>query len=181
MTIENLSYYGYIKELYRIADISEEQIMLLNAYNAYISSNKDFKYNKTYLDDSIDNFKLCLLAFRDKLKLTRDFAERLSKKYDSLNNWIIIVDDVFIIDSKFNFSLLIDKIKSEDEVSGILVKCLEKFNLFSLNKNYIKVMYFDQINNRDYTESLKMKDSIEILYLVSKELKEKVKNEKDVV
>lgn len=177
MNMINLSNYDYIRKIYEMVEVSEEHVRLLNSYNNYICGNKNFVYNKSYLDDSIDNFKLCLSTFANKVKFTKDFAENLSEKYDSLNNWIIIVEDVFMIDSNFKFSLLIDKITGSDGFSNTLMKSLEKFNVFYLNKEYIKFMYFNQIDNRDYTEFLEMKDSIRILNLVSKELKEKEYNE----
>lgn len=165
----DLNYYKYIKTIYDIKNIDQD---LLRLFNEYISSNKDFKYNKSYLDDSIGDFMECVNAFKRKQEFVKNTKKSLSKKYKSLNNWIIILDNVFMIDSQFNLSLLTDTINSyNDKTKYILKQQLEQFNLYSMDHNNIKIYYYNTQSEADYTQSKNINKSFNILNLVSKELK----------
>ena len=80
----DLIYYKYIKTLYNIKDVDTDiDKNILRLFNEYISSNKDFKYNKSYLDDSVEDFMNCVNTFKKKQKFVEEAKEKLSKKY----NW----------------------------------------------------------------------------------------------
>lgn len=63
----DLIYYQYIDTLCDIDDAKINiSIPILKLFNEYISSNTDFKYNKTYLDDSVEDFANCINMFNKK-------------------------------------------------------------------------------------------------------------------
>lgn len=138
MKDQDLAFYQYLETLNTINEIDDK---LLQLFNEYIASNQNFKYNKTYLNDSIEGFKLCISAFKEKSRMVKQFAETLSKKYFSLGDWVIIIDNIFVIDCDFKQLLLTEMINphSNNETHYILKQQLNMFNLFSLNNKQIKV------------------------------------------
>ncbi len=151
----DLIYYEYINDLCD-TDIVDEK--LLRLFSVYISSNRDFKYNATYLIDSIEKFKDNIAAFQRKREKVIRFAEILSKQYVTPCNWIIILDDVFIIDDDFNFSTLTTFLKENDfsnnklqRIEGIAKYHLKLFNLFAINCKTVKSAYYNLADERKYT------------------------------
>lgn len=174
---DELIHYEYIDDLCSI-DIMDEK--LLQIFSIYISSNRDFKYNTTYLIDSIANFKNIIETFRNKKERIIKFSESLSKNYVTPCDWIIILDDVFLIDNYFRFSTLTTFVKNYNSANGknssqvsekIIKYHLKQFNLFSLKHKEIKVVYYNLTDERnysymgDFSDQLKLFDLVESDYI----------------
>lgn len=168
----DLIYYKYIKTLYNIKDVDTDiDKNILRLFNEYISSNKDFKYNKSYLDDSVEDFINCVNTFKKKQKFVEEAKEKLSKKYKSLQKWIIIFDNIFIVDSSYTLSLLTDIIDNcDNKIKYILNQQIEQFNFYSTNHNNIKIYYYNTESEADFSQTGNINQSFELLKLISMEL-----------
>lgn len=175
--LDEIFYYEYIDDLCNI-DIKDEKLLPL--FSIYISSNKDFKYNATYLTDSIASFKKTVEIFQNKKEKVQKFAENLITKYSAPCDWCMIFDDVFLIDSYFRFTTLITFIKnfssSNDEKMLYILEIIKKnhltqFNLFSLNSKKVKVVYYNLVDKRNYSyiyefsKKWKLSDLVEADYI----------------
>ena len=98
MDNDELKYYSYIHTLNEFSESSiekyEDEIRL---FNEYISSNRNFKYNKTYLNDSISDFFEVCKIFQSKKQKVEEFYKNITEQYESLENWYIVVDHLFLI------------------------------------------------------------------------------------
>ena len=155
--LDEIIYYEYIDDLCNI-DFKDEK--LLQLFSIYISSIRDFKYNATYLTDSIATFKKSVEIFQNKKEKVQKFSENLIKKCSTPCDWFMVFDDVFLIDNYFRFTTLITFIKnfnsSNDENTLYILEKIKKnhlkqFNLFSLNSKKIKVVYYNLVDKRNYS------------------------------
>ncbi len=80
----NQYYYGYITKLYNITKDKINDKDLLEIFCEFISSNPYFKYNGTFLRDSIILFSDKLEGFMKKKKIVEDFNNKFSNNYESL-------------------------------------------------------------------------------------------------
>lgn len=164
-------YFKYLKTLFSLDLNLELNFNVLKVFCEYISSNKNFKYNKTYLKDSINPFLETVQNLQYKNKICQAFANSLSQKYENFANWVIIIDDIFFIDENFKTHLIFDLIESDFYPELKLQVYLSKFNLYSQNKNklvfnYVNLKSKDQI---DYTKRYNIAD-ISLFSLVEKTL-----------
>ena len=173
MKDSDLIYYKYIDTLYNI-DNAEININkpLLKLFNEYISSNTDFKYNKTYLDDSVEDFVHCINMFKNKRSFVEKTKKELLKEYKHLQNWIIILDNIFTIDSLCDQTLLTHIIDCYDDnnTKYVLKNQLEQFNFYSMNTNNIKIYYYNTETGADFAQMLNIDKPFKLLDLVSIEL-----------
>ena len=94
---DNKCFSEYINILSKLTSDQINDTDLLNIFCEYISSNPDFKYNGTYLRDSIVEFQGKLAIYNQKRNLITLFQKKLSRDYDSLDNWYIIIDNTYVI------------------------------------------------------------------------------------
>ena len=98
MDNDELKYYRYIHTLNEIFESSiekyEDEIRL---FNEYISSNRNFKYNKTYLNDCINDFFEVCKIFQSKKQKVEKFYKNIIEQYESLGNWYFVVNLLFLI------------------------------------------------------------------------------------
>lgn len=160
-------HYQYLKTLNEIdvdkeSKINKKKILL---FNEYISSNKNFKYNSTYLNDSVDAFFNVCKVFNSKKKRANKFCKLLDKmlfknklesNYKSVKDWYIVIDHLFLIEKedekgnelaiKFILNKLEEMNKSnlKNTVKNInLEKELKLFNLYNLHNTDVIKFYFD--------------------------------------
>ena len=169
----DVKYYKYIETLYNINDVEADiNKPILKLFNEFISSNRDFKYNKTYLDDSIEDFVNCVDVFKKKQLYVEKIKKKLLRKYKHLQKWIIVIDNIFMIDSSCKLILLTHVIESyNNKTKYVLKEQLEQFNFYSMNNNNIKIYYYNTENGADFAQMLNIDKPFELLKLISIELK----------
>ncbi len=193
MDKNELTQYKYIKIINNLSGIIEKDKNLITLFSEFISNNKDFRYNKTYLTDQIQDFTKCVENFNKKRDKIQEFNSNLKNKYKSLKDWVIILDNVFIIDSDFKVKLLVDKIAELNKLKKIsidenhkikiqgdiinLSQYVSEFKLFNIDENKIFIRYLNIISNKDYVKIYNTYEEIKLLSLVKKEfeLKEEAK------
>lgn len=167
MNNNDYSFYQYLKTLNEI-DIDKESNIykkLILLFNEYISSNKNFKYNNTYLNDSADTFfSVCKVFDSKKLRANKFcvlldkmlFKNKLESNYKSVKDWYIVIDHLFLIendDEKGNelaIKLVLNKLeemRKSNLISTVkninLEKELKLFNLYNLQNTDVIKFYFD--------------------------------------
>ncbi len=159
--LDNNYYDKYIQLLSKLTDEQIKEYDLLNIFCEYISSNPEFKYNGTYLRDSINDFKECLNQFIEKRKAINNFINKLSQEYDSLEKWYIIIDNLYVITPECKMELLLDFDKNV-----YFRKFIHEFNLYTLNTDNVSIRYvkLNRTGNGDdikidyeYSETQKIK------------------------
>jgi len=186
MDQSELIHYEYIKTINNFSEIMDEDEKLIMLFSAFISNNGDFKYNKTYLTDQIPDFIKCVATFNNKKKKVQEFNQNLIKKYNSLNDWVIIVDNVFIIDSDLKFQLLIDRISELDELAEAnineelknkikseimhLGQYVNQFKLFASDEKSIVFRYLNILSDKDYVKTYTTSKEIKLLSLIEQNL-----------
>lgn len=186
MDQSELIHYEYIKTINNLSEIMDADEKLIMLFSAFISNNGDFKYNKTYLTDQIPDFIKCVATFNNKKKKVQEFNKNLIKKYNSLNDWVIIVDNVFIIDSDLKFQLLIDRISELNELAEAntneelknkiqgeimhLRKYVNQFKLFSSDEKSIVFRYLNILSDKDYVKTYNTYKEIKIHSLIEQNL-----------
>ncbi len=105
----NNSYFSeYINKLNNLTGDQIEDTNLLDVFCEYISSNPNFKYNGTYLTDSVTVFKEKLNIYNQKKDLITQFKNKISINYDSLEGWYIIFDNLYVLTPTFEIKLLLN-------------------------------------------------------------------------
>lgn len=131
---------NYFSEYIKLLDkMTEEQIKesnLLNIFCEYISSNPEFKYNGTYLRDSMTAFQEKLTWFIQKRNLIASFTKELFHDYDSLSDWYIIIDNLYVITPDCNMELLLNF-----EGYTYFNNLIRQFNLFQFDTDYVSMRY----------------------------------------
>lgn len=179
MDNDELKYYRYIHTLNEIFESSiekyEDEIRL---FNEYISSNRNFKYNKTYLNDSISDFFEVCKIFQSKKQKVEEFYKNITEQYESLENWYIVVDHLFLIQNN-GVILLLDELESKNSIlpnkEAVLKKELQLFNLYSMDRKNLIVKYYldDDLNLQEYTQKFSLIDEIKINSYIGKKLVER--------
>lgn len=184
---EDLIFYQYLNTLNQMtAKNIQGYEKIIRLFNEFISSNKNFKYNKTYLDDSIsDFFRVCEIYHEKKERAEKycyfleneKFHEKLKKHYSSLNEWYIVIDHLFLIDEN-GFKLVLNEIENTKHLSKIkkinLENELQKFKLHDLSKvNVIKYYFSSSNENIDFTEKYYLTKENEMMNVILNKLKKK--------
>lgn len=180
MDTETLVYYKYIKTLDKVSnDDIEQHKELIQLFNEYVSSNRNFKYNKTYLNDSISGFLDICKTFQHRKQIVWKFSKNIKEHYESLKNWYIVIDHLFLIENN-QVVLIFDELKENASISftkkAILENELRIFNLYGMDKNNIVIKYYleSDSDNIEYTEKYNVKEEIKINSLVKNDLTERV-------
>jgi hypothetical protein len=113
---------------------------LLYLFSAYIASNPDFKYNLTYLTDSIDSFFQDQISFNDKQNVFYKVIDYI--KEETLGKYKIEV----IFDSVFKFNLY------------------ESTDLEILSENN-STFHFNRMGDKSFIMKLSLLEPTEIDYL----------------
>lgn len=157
---------NYFSEYIKLLDkMTEEQIKesnLLNIFCEYISSNPEFKYNGTYLRDSMADFQEKLTCFIKKRNLIISFTKKLFYEYDSLGDWYIIIDNLYVITPDCKMKLLLNF-----ERYSYFNNLISKFNIFKFNTDYISMRYV-RLNMIEIDKSVEIKNE----YLENQKIKE---------
>lgn len=133
---DNKYFSEYIKMLCGLDSDKVYDTDLLDIFCEYISSNPDFKYNGTYLRDSIILFQQKLESFKQKRNLITSFNKKLSCDYASLEHWYIIIDNLYVITPDFNIQLLLNF-----EGYTYFSNLIRQFNLFQFDTDYVSIRY----------------------------------------
>ena len=181
----NNSYFSeYINKLNNLTGDQIEDPTLLDVFCEYISSNLNFKYNGTYLTDSVTVFKEKLNIYNQKKDLITQFKNKISINYDSLEGWYIIFDNLYVLTPTFEIKLLLNFDKYD-----YFNNLIDQFNLFKLDSDYISIRYVKVNVNSDsleieseYFENQKIKSNnsykeIELFSMVKKALAPKNNSE----
>lgn len=174
------SNYEYIKKLDKLAKLQESHKQIINDYikvfNEYVSSNEQFKYNKTYLNDSIQGFNNMLNIYNRLLKKVKEIHDTLKKKIYTIDinkrkKFYIVVNHLFVIDDD-DISLIIEKLKicKLEEMKNTLEKELSLLNLHNFSQYNIVITYYINDNNEqiDFTDKLNIDDDFEFNELIKK-------------
>lgn len=157
---------NYFSEYIKLLDkMTEEQIKesnLLNIFCEYISSNPEFKYNGTYLRDSMTDFQEKLTCFIKKRNLIVSFTKKLFYDYDSLGDWYIIIDNLYVITPDCKMKLLLNF-----ERYSYFNNLINKFNIFKFNTDYISMRYV-RLNIIEIDKSVEIENE----YLENQKIKE---------
>lgn len=182
---EDLIFYQYLNTLNQMtAKNIQGYEKIIRLFNEFISSNKNFKYNKTYLDDSIsDFFRVCEIYHEKKKRAEKyccflkneKFHEKLKKYYSALNEWYIVIDHLFLIDEN-GFKFVLEEIENTNQLSKLkkinLENELQKFNLHDLSKiNVIKYYFSSSNENIDFTEKYYLTKENEMMNGILNKLK----------
>lgn len=142
----NQYYYGYITKLYNITKDKINDKDLLEIFCEFISSNPYFKYNGTFLRDSIILFSDKLEGFMKKKKIVEDFNNKFSNNYESLSGWHIIIDNFYVITQNFEIKLLLDFKECK-----YLERFINEFNFSQYDTNYFLIRYLKlRIDEKNY-------------------------------
>lgn len=142
----NQYYYGYITKLYNITKDKINDKDLLEIFCEFISSNPYFKYNGTFLRDSIILFSDKLEGFMKKKKIVEDFNNKFSNNYESLSGWHIIIDNFYVITQNFEIKLLLDFKECK-----YLERFINEFNFSQHDTNYFLIRYLKlRIDEKNY-------------------------------
>ena len=168
MDNEILEYYKYIKTLDKISEYGINQYgEYIRLFNEYVSSNRNFKYNKTYLNDSIDGFFEICEVFKRKKQILQNFHKKILKDYESLEDWYIVFDHIFLVDGN-KMVLIFDDLNNNSLISPIKKSILEKeialLNLYNMDKYNIVIKYYlnSDIQDINYTEKISLNNEINI-------------------
>lgn len=181
MEKKDLKYYQYIKTLNELPkkyiNQSEEIIRL---FNEYVASNKNFKYNKTYLNDSISDFFAICEVFEKKKEVVERFQNHININYESLNKWYIIIDHIFLIENSQLLSVL-DALENIYTTPSMKKTTLEQelklFNLYNMDHNNIIVKYYsNDLACTGITEKHNIYQEIQINDIVKESLTRRERN-----
>jgi len=90
---------GYLNEIYeKLLMTDTDEILnkdVLRLFCEFISSNPDFKYNRTYLTDSIDVFFNTLTDIRQKIAAYKKIVSRIKRHLGTEKDVTIIFDEFF--------------------------------------------------------------------------------------
>lgn len=176
---DNNYFSEYIKLLDKMTAEQIKESNLLNIFCEYISSNPEFKYNGTYLRDSMTAFQEKLNCFIQKRNLIVSFTNKLFYDYDSLGDWYIIIDNIYVITPDCKMKLLLNF-----ERYSYFNNLISKFNIFKFSTDYISMRYV-KLNmietektvtiDNEYLETQKIKSNdfynqIELYSMVKKTL-----------
>lgn len=117
---------------------------LIRLYNLFISCNPNYLYNKTYILDSLDNFKENVLMLKQKYEASFKLIKRLLK-LEIDGDWFIIIDDYYIVTSKTNNELM-----SYAQFKNKIHNSTEDTEPSSLYLNKIKSKSYKYINCNIY-------------------------------
>jgi hypothetical protein len=90
---------GYLNELYgKLLMTNTDDVLcknILELFCEFISSNPDFKYNRTYLTDSIDVFIKTLTDIKQKIATHKKIVSRIKRHIGTEKHVTIIFDEFF--------------------------------------------------------------------------------------
>lgn len=182
---ENLIFYQYLNTLNQMtAKNIKDYEKIIRLFNEFISSNKNFKYNKTYLNDSISDFFCVCEIYQEKKVRAKNyydflknekFQDKLKNLYSSLDEWYIVIDHLFLIDEN-GIKFVLEEIENINQMSEIKKINLEnellKFNLYDLSKiNVIKYYFSSSNENIDFTEKYYLNKENEMMNGILNKLK----------
>lgn len=167
-----------IFELMSVQKINVDDIYkIIDIYNLFICSNKQYLYNRTYNIENLKMFKKNI----EKLTYKRDMIYKLLEKINqNITNIPKLTKDVYIILDKFyilSFNLKF-QINLYEESKFYLIKELIDTNLYNIdNKLHIKIVKYNTHNKNIDTifikkEELNAKSIDKIKNLIINELKE---------
>jgi hypothetical protein len=105
MKTENDKRYNQILPLETLIKSPIIEPNILNLFSSYIASNPDFKYNTTYLTDSIQSFASDIEIFKIKFLIFKEIADKLHKVVKQKCFVNVIFDEIFLCDTKNNSSI----------------------------------------------------------------------------
>ena len=126
----------FIKKLDNITEDNIYNHDLLYIFCEFISSNPYFKYNGTYLRDSIILFDEKIIGFLEKKKIIEHFIEKIRKKYESLYGWYLIIDNFYVITQNLEI-----KLPSDFDTNNYINMFISEFNFFQYDTNNFLIRY----------------------------------------
>jgi len=105
MKTENSKNYNQILTLETLIKSPIIDPNILNLFSSYIATNPDFKYNTTYLTDSIQCFASDIEIFKIKFLIFKEIADKLHKALKQKYFVNVIFDEIFLCDAKNNSSV----------------------------------------------------------------------------
>ena len=151
-----IKFYQFVKVLDKISsscDIDEDLIQL---FNMYISSNKNFKYNGTYLNDSIDGFKSMIEIYNIKKNIACGIMKQFENEKVLSEYTFIIVDHLFVIKNTIAPMSIVDVVekyitKDKEQIHDVmrenvkrnLMSETKEINLYNMRKDSVIVKYYD--------------------------------------
>ena len=109
------------KNIERLIGSNTTYTDILHLFSAYIASNPDFKYNRTYLTDVIDTFIKDLKSYRDDIEEIKKILKKKIPNIPGSKHTTIYIDDIIEITI------------SKNEVSEIIIEP-EKESSFRFDK-----------------------------------------------
>ena len=166
-----INFYQYIKVLDNISSSSEIDEELIKLFNVYIASNKNFKYNGTYLNDSIDGFNKMIDVYNYKKADAGNIMLQFKGERILSEDAFIIVDHLFVLKNTIlplnvvnvlEGYITQEKEQIHDVMKEHIKKCLvsemKKINLFNMRKDNIIIKYYNMCidpQNPIYSASVK--------------------------
>lgn len=138
---------GLYSKLSKI-DFQERDRDYLELFSLHISSNPNFKYNQTYLTDTIDVFISALTGMKQKIKTYNQIVKRIRKRIDTEKDVFVVFDEFFeykindLISGRFNIvntdRFRFDKVSRDYCVIRFILKVegsIEYNEVFRVNLN----------------------------------------------
>ena len=185
-----INFYQYIKVLDNISSSSEIDEKLIKLFNVYISSNKNFEYNGTYLNDSIDGFKKMIDIYNYKKSDAANIMFQFNSEKILSEDTFIVVDHLFVIKNTILPLNVVDVLEGyitrekeqihdamEEHIKKCIVSEMKKINLFNMHKDNIIVKYYNMyIDSQNPIYSTNVKNVLGIDWLEKiKEVEENVR------
>ena len=143
MDKNELEHYKYIDFLNNLSSYSKDKYKnAIILFNEYISSNRNYKYNKTYLSDSIDDFFRTLDTYFNKREITKKLYKEVQSKNIDLKKYLLVIDNIFVI-AESGLSIIPKKLEKCNYKQDIILSTeLRYFKLFNFNSHFIVVNYY---------------------------------------
>ena len=185
-----INFYQYIKVLDNISSSCEIDEKLIKLFNVYISSNKNFKYNGTYLNDSIDGFNKMIDVYNYKKADAKNIMLQFNGEKILSEDTFVVVDHLFVIKNTILPLNIVDVLEGfitrekeqihdvmEEYIKKCLVSEMKKINLFNMREDNIIIKYYNMYidpQNPIYSVSVKSVLDIDLVEKI-KEVDENVR------
>ena len=208
MNRENIEHYDYINTIESMTSIlsksdseddsgkSSDVILndhdknLIILFNKYISSNRNFKYNGTYLNDMLEKFENSCKKYKVIKEKAEEIKQSIEDKYLSMSGCYIVINHVFAIYETANV-LHIDTVLNQiNEIKRIKVKDkakakakelnlwneLKNFNLYDMDDRNIIISYYGKY---EFTERQKLEDRYKLNEVIAESFEKRKKDNSD--